>query len=175
MKSIITYCVVALLSIGVCQAKGNRHSASVSISNGPNNPVPVNVQNADRPSLQAYVLSGGHAFTATEFDGFIEFDIPAGKRLVIQSVTFSANVQPGQNLWAVSMQTTVSGQPIVQDLVITPQGPTTFGGLRFTGTHALPGYCDAGTRVISFEFSRDTASGNWDGGVCILGYLVDLR
>lgn len=187
MKSFIIYCVVALLSVAVCEAKGNG-AANVTVKNTNSNPVPANVRNdvpvnvlnevstraADHPALQRFdqtktgiALDGNGTASTT-------FDVPAGKRLVIESVTLEALVPHGEIVSTGYLTTKVDSDQVFHFLAMPTAGIEISPWVRFAATHTMRAYGDAGTGAVTFLISRTGTSGEMDAAINISGYLVDL-
>lgn len=170
---------IALVSLLLFQS-AFAGAQKVIVNNGASDPVPVKVLTgvattaADNPAFQPYGKDQSGAGPSDDYIASIPFDVPAGKRFVIQSVTFFSDMPSGQNLWAATLRTTINGNNVYQNLSVEAQGQDANGNARFTGTHDLHSYCDAGTGTVSIGFSRSANTGSWSIGASVVGYLVDL-
>ena len=169
----------------------------VTVENSSSNPVPVNVQNptttvsiqntasvksVDNFALQPYARSGTATFTGAQGaqdpgPAIVSFDVPAGKRLVLELITVRALLPAGQqpNGWV-----QIAGQPFPWHfLTFTPQG-SFFGADIYTVTQALHLSADAGSGAVSVAVRKNSIDNNAAGpnintvGVTISGYLVDV-
>jgi hypothetical protein len=122
------------------------------ILNGPNEPVPVSVQGVSDPQpFQQQQLE------LTEFDSLtLSFDIPAGKRLFIETVMVSATVPEGlgQRVSA-SIQGSFQGERFFSSLAI-PFMATLSGRDQFVGNHPIRLIADdqGGAQDLAIFFSR---------------------
>lgn len=179
MKSITICCFAAILSTLAlnAEAKQKGQSTNVKVTNNPANAVPVTIQgqvtthNADDRTL----FEEDNSLSPSSGDsGSVAFDVPAGKRLIIESITVYAAVPTGQNIWGVGMNTHKNGSVIGHTIVVTAQGTDNSGNARFAGTYPFHAFSDAGTGSVAIYFNRDSLSGSWAFGASISGYLVDV-
>jgi hypothetical protein len=170
----------ALINIFLAQASDAK--STVTVTNGPGNAVPVTVQNTvstratDNPALQPYEQGGQITFASNANGGTIDFDVPAGKRLVIESVTITANLTTGQRLVNAAFRTTNNSSLLYHDLVIHDEGHDALLDIDvFTASQLTRGYSDAGTGSVRVSCRRDTATGAGStANVSVTGYLIDL-
>jgi hypothetical protein len=104
----------------------------------------------------------------------VTFDVPFGKRLIVESVTIFARVAQGQKALVRGIVSGSQGGAAAIDLTLTPQG--TFGALdMFTATTPLSVRVDGtvSTDEISFVLERNANSGPAFLSVSVFGYLVD--
>ncbi len=142
------------------------NTPDVVVANTPLDPVPT--------------MLGGEPFQSTSFfDNWdvesvraITWDIPFDKMIIVQTVSVSAFVPPGQEVRAeVRSQGVGFGQ---HPIPLTRQG--TFNGLDlYVGTMSLTGFAtgDGGVRLSAV---RNSTSG--DGGrveFALVGYIVDIH
>lgn len=113
--------------------------------------------------------------SATSSNGSVSFDVPAGKRLVIETISLRVTVTSGVPV-RVDGSAVSQGSEFSIDVPISPQGMAdTFGNEFFRGMQAVKIRVD-GTSLsneINFSYSR------FGGGITTLrvtlnGYLVDL-
>jgi hypothetical protein len=143
-------------------------SSSVTVNNTPANPVPT--EDVDNPAKQPF-HSQGVATQASPPDGTIITTVPAGKRLVIETITSTSRID-------------ISGVAIVPLLRLTVDGflmPHTIGlnsigqdATRsfWTATHGVRLYADPSTNV--FLSCTAFINANQVCVVTISGYLVDV-
>jgi hypothetical protein len=175
--ALLSLCFLQTTFAGVDKAPVS--NTSVTVNNTAANPVPVTVQNVIRTrgadALQVYDQAQSKSANATDYIDSISFDVPAGKRLVIETITLFSNLQPGQTLWSAQFRTTVNGSSVFGHMLsVEAQGINGNGGPAFAATHSIRGYCDGGAGVLSIGFSRNANTGNWSVGASVTGYLVDI-
>jgi len=170
-------------TVGIDPAKN-----TVKLDNNESNPLAVKVTGgAVRQPFQAGInldiLAGGNS-------DIEDIDIPAGKRLVIESVNAVTFQPPGQGL-LITFQTALSDQVGDNagsigfedfDLVLTSQGIFN-GSERSTANHKVLAFADetvtttSGTvhgRKLSVHMARGTTTGTAGARVTFSGYLEDL-
>jgi|GEM_PF-584813 len=146
-------------------------------------PIAVNVANTPLAVTLAGNAAGQQPFAAaTDYrflndalsasvdtaDGYQTITVPAGKRLIIQTVSARANGGGGSSRFQASIGTTANGSlqfftlPIVSDF-----------GIPFAGaTQSVTLTCDSGT-AIPFECWRANPLSTQYIRVAVSGYLVD--
>jgi hypothetical protein len=101
----------------------------------------------------------------------VTFDVPAGKLLVIETVSVGETLAPGQKPFAL-MQAYTDGlfNPffLPQTYIFTDGIPTDHYG----SIHTPRIYADPGTTITVF-FQRDQTTGGGAGGGTISGYFID--
>ena len=139
-----------------------------------NSAVPVQVAESRRPLQKAINTTN---FGTERFHAF-HVAVPPGKMLVVETVTMSAVVEPGQKVRAtVSFQSQGGGNPEfgVAEHVLTFERVEGFGpGDYFEKTQSIVGYA-AGDQGVIAQVERDSATGV--GGrieFSVSGYLIDL-
>ena len=108
--------------------------------------------------------------------GFIKHDIPAGKRLIVETISLQVRVTPGQNV-LVQMQNVRGGSLIDATVQLPVQKQGTFGSMDYlTATHNVMLRLDGGQfdNEISFAVERDATTGSLELSATIFGYLVDI-
>ena len=100
-------------------------------------------------------------------------NVPAGKRLVIEFISVSAQVPPGQHLELAQVLTNQGSGGIFHDLLIHEQPDAVIGDALFRAVHDLRLYANGGTQV-QLVVRRSSGLGLATFGVSISGYLVDL-
>ena len=129
---------------------------------------PLTVRNQDNPAFQPVEASGtqiGGASSTTILT------VPAGKRLVIETVSGNMNILNGQKFLALSIGTT-GGSASQLSHYFTPIFTGTQGSFDFYSfNHSVRIYADPQTNVV---LSRNTTSSNVSVSVTISGYYVNL-
>ena len=169
---------VAVSSLPAVQFAGG---SSVSISNTPTvqvgntsaNPVPV-VNLGAAAALQPFQTDT----SATQGPGsnvstITLATVPTGKTLVIEFVTATGQVPPGQH---VELMEIISVAPpfggASHQLLINPQPDAVIGDALFRSSQTVKIYAQGGSTVQSI-LRRSSSAGNATFGVSISGYLVD--
>ena len=106
----------------------------------------------------------------TKFYHF-EITVPAGKRLVIESVTARATLPTGQRV-ILSISSTTSGRDAMHYIAVTPQGSfPTYDA--YAATSAVRIYADADT-TIRFEARRSADAGVANVNIVISGQYLSM-
>lgn len=184
-RSIVPAFLLFLGAIGASTAWAGPPTVNTLVTNTPASPVPTVEQNLDangdiRVREQGTVRVEEHRVPFQEtrsWDDWAGGDVrsftiavPVDKRLVLQTVSVSALVEPGQDVQAdvVSQGASLATHPIP----LTPQG--TFDGLDLhVGTVAMTAYAKGSGGVLA-TIIRSSTSGN--GGTVrfsVSGYVVD--
>jgi hypothetical protein len=126
---------------------------------------------SERECDDSCALNAYHAWKSANlpasFNHMISFNIPAGRRFVIELVTASIGVPAGETA-RLRMFTGLGASPSNVDLFVTPQG--FFGGkAQFVATHALRAYTDS---LLEFNINRDNGFTTGDVLIAVSGYLV---
>jgi hypothetical protein len=104
----------------------------------------------------------------------IFFDVPDGKRAIIESVMVLAVVQPGQKV--VARIGSITTSDVQAWLSVQPQGVLQ-GSEYFVGTHAIRLRVDSSDdpdlKEILFHIGRDGTAGSGFCQAQVCGYLVD--
>src|SRR5262245_33895881 len=102
----------------------------------------------------------------------LTFDVPDGKRLVIETVTVLAEVQPGQKAVA-SLVTQGPGGEVSRFLTVESQGMMS-GRDQLAGTHPIKARVDgtAATDEVVIRFFRSPVAGGSVVFASVDGYLV---
>ena len=151
---------------------GINGTASVEVANTAANPLPlVNVNDARQPFQTRLTFNIDPGSTQNEAG----FDVPAGKRLVIEHA--SARVQgPAGQQFVAQIQTRVfpNGSATgVHWLVLTHQG--TFSGIDvFTSNHDMRVYAEPSVPNTRYIVTRTDLTGTAFAEATISGYLVNL-
>jgi hypothetical protein len=118
----------------------------------------------DNPAFQPVTAFNGEAGTASLGLVFFVYTVPAGKRLVIEQVSFDTRFQPGDEL----AEAFVTGGGQGHFLNVTHTAGNSATGTTLTRIYANPG------ENVSCGFVRTTFSGNWSSTCTISGHLVDV-
>ena len=141
---------------------------TVRVGNTEADPVPVaNVNDARQPFQRFFSLN------ATDFPNALgSFQVPSGKRLVIEYASFRGEKPQGQILELV-IQTTVNS--VLAPHFLTPSPVGAMGTSEFfTASQQMRVYADPGTSVgVFIQRFAGPFTGNISAGVSISGYLVD--
>jgi hypothetical protein len=143
-------------------------AGSVTVGNAAGSPVPV--RDVDRQSKQNFSWSWAVSIApGNEFAPPLEFSVPAGKVLVIETVSMKVELPAGQNLRAAFA--TFSGG--VASEFYLPLVAGDFGGFRrHQGTFPVRVHADPGVRVWTLVH-RDSDVGGGAAWFNVAGYLVD--
>lgn len=159
--------IIALCAIQSSSAKTKPET--VVVENAASDPVPVAVQtevttrSADNPAFHPYEDSKTGSFDGNS--GEVTFQIPAGKRLVVELVTVEAYVPSGQ-------RATRAYIGLNHRLTLDPQGTESVFDL-FAGTHSMRLYIGP-NQNFSVHVYRNSSAGTGTYFVTVSGYLVDL-
>ena len=145
---------------------------SVFVSNTSANPVPVT--SADDPGRQAFAFFKSDSFGPDEDSHHVSFTVPAGKRLVIESVSVNGLVDTGtgQKIVDAGVQAQVNGQ--LEDYIMAPQftGTSSSADDVYTVSQPTTIYADSGTDVLVFT-ARNTFNGGAIMNVSVQGHLIN--
>lgn len=191
-------CSIALVSLCLFQT-AFAGAQRVIVTNGTNTPVPVSVQgqvpvtvqgqlpvnvqnqvatrNVNEPAQQPYDKSTTVTIPDLQRGTSAAFDVPAGKRLVIESVAVTAFLPTGQKLIyaGFSTKTTDSATPVNHGLNIVAHGNDAVDHDIFNASQLTRGYSEAGTGSVTVSVQRDNQNSNSNFvTVTVTGYLVDL-
>lgn len=111
---------------------------------------------------------------STQASGAVSFDVPAGKRLVVQSISIRATVTSGLKVRVEGQFAAANGSAFV-DVALQSQG--VFGEVEFLSvaqplTFRVDGSAASGE--IFFSYQRTGTSGITNLRVNVYGYLVDI-
>ena len=123
------------------------------------------------PPLQPFAKQLSATFPVGAPGTTASFTVPAGKRLVIETVSLLVTLPFGQIVESFSITTSVNGQVIDCSLFPSPI-PQSGSGSIYGVTQPLKIYADAGTQVIA-GILRGFAAGDGSFTLAISGYLVD--
>ena len=162
----------------------------VIVANSPANPVPttvtntptvavaslptVTVQDRDAPARQPFQHFASFQIEAPAFGGSDSFAVPAGKRLVIEYITFRSNILTGGNQ-IVSFSLGNQGGGSLGGFGFVPQTTiqSAVGTIGFIAHEQLRAYCDPGTDV-TVSAIRNSSVGSDTVSYTVTGFLVDI-
>jgi hypothetical protein len=158
--------VQALLFTSPGQALA-QNVASVLVANTAANPVPVrDVDNGRQP----VILSGSFSMVpGQDFGSRVLLTVPAGKRLVVETVSVSLNIPQGQFLHHL----TLTGNHHAFELTPTRLG-TDAAQDWYSGTFAFRAYVDPGAEVVVFGARNLNATGFTHISAVVSGYYIDV-
>lgn len=149
----------------------------VVVVNPPAEPVPVSgaVEVVNDARFEPYISLATTLLSAGTVLGEVTFDVPEGKRLIVETVSVQADVPTGQKV-RVMLDVLVGISPTLS--VVPVQSPGPFLGVEYYVANqpfklrkdALPGATDE----IRVRMIRDAPAGGAGLAVTIHGYLVDL-
>jgi hypothetical protein len=132
----------------------------------------------DDSVYEPYLASRTVQIPNDQHAGRLDFDIPDGKRLIIESVTFlvfTTEVLTPQTV-RVDLRARVNGSDVLNHLTLEQQPTGALVGARFAGTHSLKIRVDSETGITD-EVGFNLSLGSANAGTFIAsigGYLVDL-
>lgn len=142
------------------------NTASVTVANT----TPLAVRDADNPARQPFQSESSESFPAGGDTINVFFSVPAGKRLVVEQVTASIGVLPGQHA-LMNVMTTANGNQVVHFMKPTEQGEWV-GFQVFVVSQPVRFYADAGTQV-RLQVNKNSTVGIGSATVSLSGYLID--
>jgi hypothetical protein len=202
-KQIVTALVGVGIAASAAPLVHAGSSKSVTVNNTAANPVPVTVQNqaavtvtntpsvnvanqpgvtvqnqvataaADNPAFQPYIRSVEHNGVIDD-NHFITFDVPAKKRLVIESITLEVVVPDGQKVKQFIFVTAPGGAQPRFFLPSPSNGPVFVGDIFYDSAYSLRLYSEAGNGSVTIAVVRNSNQDNWSVSASISGYLVDV-
>ena len=143
-------------------------NGNVQIGNSPASPVLV--RNVENPARQPFQASG-HCSLTNLLNCSADIAVPAGKLLVIETITLQFLVDTGLRGEA-SVVVTLNGSPQFHLLPVDFQATTTSGTDVLRGAHAVRLYADPGSKVtFAAEVTNIPVVGDFTA--TFSGYLVD--
>jgi hypothetical protein len=132
---------------------------------------------ATSPALQPFAQALSASFSNNPGGISATLNVPAGKRLVIETASLLVNLPVGQFIDAFTIRTSVGGQ--LADYSLFPNSVPSGGAnlSAFGITQPLKIYADPGTLVTATLVRGESAGGALNTGfyVVISGYLVDAQ
>lgn len=171
-------------------AAGSSSTKDVIVANTAAEPVPVQVQGTPAVTVAGTVATSAPALVPVQKSTFATFNagsrfsetadlytVPAGKELVIQTLSIASNLFAGdQRLMHVLFQTT-SGDFIPFTINVQPVDEGVFSQTNahiFRATQSVTAYAGPGTTLTAVGTRDGTAIATTDSlGVGFAGYLVD--
>lgn len=180
-SSIAGSLVLFVILCGSQTLQGKQNNQGVIVENTAANPVPVNVQNqvttkgADNPAFQPFAKDVVDVPAFPGPNDTVTFDVPAGKRLVIELVTIRGTLSSGNTL-AIAIIKTLQpdGSTVTHGLTIPPLGTSSTGLPTYSLTHPLRLYAEPGVGSVSIFVARNGDGPTFSVGASISGYLVDI-
>jgi hypothetical protein len=147
------------------------NTPNVNVGNSASAPIPIVDMNDGRQPFQAstFVVHPN----GTNVDTMNVATIPAGKRLVIEFISVSAQVPPGQHLELATVQTLAGGHGAAHQLLIQAQPDAVIGDDIYRAVQELRLYADPGS-TVQVLVRRNSGLGQATFGVTISGYFVNL-
>lgn len=147
---------------------------SFMVANTADNPVPVT--SSDDPGRQAFAFFKNDKMPANDAQHYVQFTVPEGKRLVVESLSGSAGFDTStEALVNVAVQATVnrSLQSYSLPAVFEGRSPVAVYPYLWAATDLVRLYADGGTEVTIF-WTRNTSSADEANlNVSLQGYLID--
>jgi hypothetical protein len=133
----------------------------------------VSVKDVDHPARQPFADIKAISFDDGEAQDNTEFDpVPAGKRLVIETVTVRTQAAAGQ-IWDVTMFVTTNGLPIAHTLELSTF--QTLGDIDIrTATLPVRFYADPGTQVTVHAHRQYGTFGSAGVNITVSGHHVSV-
>jgi len=149
---------------------GDAAAQKTTVVNTVANPVIVkDVDHGQQPWHHSTAISLGGASGSVQ----TVFTVPAGKRLVIESVSARLELTPIDEVSTLNYLTSVQGfGTAYQEIQVSRQGSDLNGNQIFVGTHAVRAYADSGTDV-KVQFGRSNITNNASAVITLVGHLVD--
>jgi len=165
--------IVAVSAVIPVTSRGqaNLQAQDVNVINSIKNPVPVSdVNNGQQPFQMTATnfLAKGLSGTAKTI-----YTVPAGKRLVIETISTRAELASVDTPDRVEVLTNADVGTAFHELLVLKQGVDLSGHGVFVGTHYMRAYSEPGTNVV-FQFTRSNTSDSAFATVTITGYFVDV-
>ena len=144
----------------------------VRVINTKSEPLPTDdISDARREPLQAArnaVMNAGSNVAAVDI-----VSVPFGKRLVVEQISMTGQVPPGQVVPTFCLITIAGGGGFQHDLLVNVQPPAVNGDALFRASQQVRLYADPGSPVRT-TFVRSSPLGKATFSVTLGGYLVDV-
>jgi hypothetical protein len=148
-------------------------SVTVDVANAEPIPVTVSASAAFRP-IAPTGFSAELSLPDGTFGDAIFYDVPAGKRLVIEYLSGQVSLPTGQKLGTLTVFLTVGTNRVRHDFPLTHQLTHAGAGKDFFVSSSLTRlYADPGS-TIQLSVVRNLNTGAADGVVSFSGHLVDV-
>ena len=140
---------------------------------------PAQVQDVNNPAFQPYQAEElGGVISPNGYYKTASFNVPAGKRLVIELVTFYVVLEGGQTVSDVQLAVMKPGGGAHIRHHLTPSRigpvPGTATGIAYSVTQPLRAYSEAGANSVQLIVERNGTTGLYLTRFSISGYLVDV-
>ena len=148
-------------------------AGNVAVTNTPTvNLAPGAVVTVAEAAFQPFQEAEGLEQNGTNVSTITVATVPAGKRLVIEYLSVSAQVPPGQHLEFAQILTNQGSGGTFHDTLVHRQPDAVIGDAIFRAVHDLRLYAAGGTQV-QVMVRRNSGIGTAFYGVSISGYLVN--
>jgi hypothetical protein len=155
-----------LLVAPLDQALADKPSTPVTVTNPATSPVPTTVTNpstspaltssVDDPARHPFTTSCSSAISQLRSASCSTTSIPAGEEVVIETISFSANADPGNSALFVQVETVAAGNdqiyPLNNLFDIGIEQPVL---ALFAGAQALRLYADPGSVISCFSQTKE--------------------
>lgn len=146
-------------------------AGTVNVGNSLDGPLKVrDADNGQQPFQRSAPLSLSVG-TSLSFLG--AFAVPAGKRLVIESVSVRVDLDSADSPDSIGLQTTAAGFNNLHYILVSKQGSSSNGRSTYVGTHSFRVYADPET-VIGLLVARNNSGATAIATLTVSGYLVDV-
>jgi hypothetical protein len=143
----------------------------VKVVNPKSDPVPVvNINDAGQPFNKAAIIIQQAGTNVSQAD---VANVPEGKRLVIEFVSFSSELPVGQRAVFFHLSTDIGTGNVFFPLMVNAQPAAVDGDPIFRTAQSLRVYSDGGTTVKA-AFGRSNSTGSATCNIYISGYLIDI-
>jgi hypothetical protein len=133
---------------------------------------PALVRDVDNPGRDPFQIQLPVPIAAGTNAPNAVFQVPAGKRLVIEYVSAMGNVPVGQRVQFVNVNTFSSGSLVFHYLRATEMGTSSATpGVGYIASEAVRFYADPGTQV-RVAVNRNDGAGTGTFTIAVSGYLV---
>jgi hypothetical protein len=144
------------------------------VANTAANPVPVT--SSDDPARQAFAFFDNDTMPADDPQHNVSFTVPAGKRLVIESVSGRAGFATAtEELVSVTLQARVNDglQSVSLPAVFQGRSPVATDPYLWAATDLVKIYADGGTDVLIFWTRNTSSAAEANLNISVQGYLID--
>lgn len=154
-------------AVVIIDQSGSSNDVDANITNDSSNPVPVNVVNTEIEPYQDNKADVGNFTNSIT----ILYDIPEGKRLVVQHVSLDISIPTGQ---VIIKPVIVCGQQVLHTLVPFLLGAESNSNDRYVASQQLTCYHDASQGALEIRVNRNfTDSDTFSVTSGVSGILVD--
>ena len=136
---------------------------------------PLSIRDVDNPAFQPFQKTALLTQSpGTNASSLTIATVPAGKRLVIEFISASGQVPPGQHVesWPVMTVAPPTGGA-QHELLVNAQPPAVIGDALFRASQQVRLYADSGSTVQTI-IRRNSGAGSATYLMTVSGYLVDV-